>query len=312
MRKEYRDGGVHWTTRGGAARGSLPAVSLPADETTQHTSDKLYFLDGHSHGPRRGEAMTTNGSLPPVDVWQAQTMRVTVFPTEVVSLEPSSWWDKVVGVPPEAVGSRPKVGQFQARGDFEGRQLVLQIQPGRVEWILGPLAKAVDEESTLPSLGSFSEVLQSLSKVVVSWLPQAPALQRFAFGAILTQPVDNVLAGYALLQKYLASSVRLDPESSSDFFYQINRPRPSRTTIAGLRLNRLTKWSVQVVRRMTMTIGTEGGATRALGQDAACRLELDMNTAPDFTGALPADQLGSLLQELIDLGREIAQKGDIQ
>jgi hypothetical protein len=257
--------------------------------------------------------MTTNGSLPPVDAWQAETMRVTVFPTEVVSVEPSSWWDEVVGVPPEAVASRPKVGQFQAHGEFEGRQLVLKVQPGRVEWVLGPLAKAVEEEqSALPSLGTFSEVLQLLSKVVVPWLPQAPALQRFAYGAILKQPVDNVRAGYAVLQRYLASSVHLDLESSSDFFYQINRPRPSRTTVAGLRLNRLTKWSVQVVRRMTMTIGTERGASRVLGEDVALRLELDINTVPDFPGALPAEHLGSLLQELTDLGREIAQRGDIQ
>jgi hypothetical protein len=112
--------------------------------------------------------MTTNGNLPPLDAWQAETMRVTVFPTEVVPVEPSVWWDEVVGVPPETVVARPKVGQFQARGDFEGRQLILQVQPGRVEWILGPLAKAADdEESVLPSLGPFPEVLQSLSKVVV-------------------------------------------------------------------------------------------------------------------------------------------------
>jgi hypothetical protein len=255
--------------------------------------------------------MTTNGNLPPLDAWQAETMRVTVFPTEVVPVEPSVWWDEVVGVPPETVVARPKVGQFQARGDFEGRQLILQVQPGRVEWILGPLAKAADdEESVLPSLGPFPEVLQSLSKVVVPWLPQAPALQRFAFGAIVMQPVNTVHAGYALLQKYLGSYVRLDPESS-DFFYQINRRRPSRT-IAALHLNRLTKWSVQTVRRMTMTLGAEGGAvTRALGEDAACRLELDINTAPDFAGVLPAEQLTALLKELTDLGREIAQRGDI-
>jgi len=256
--------------------------------------------------------MMTNGSLPPVDVWQVETMRVTVFPSEVVTTDPASWWDDVVGFPPETVVARPKIGQFQARGDFEGRQLALQIQPGRVEWVVGPLAKAIEEEdSGLTSLGPFPEVLNSLSKVVVPWLPKAPALQRFAFGAILMQPVDSVRAGYTLLQKYLGS-VRLDPDSSSDFFYQINRPRPSRTAIAALRLNRLTKWSVQVIRRMTMTIGAEGTtATRALGEDAACRLELDINTAPDFTGVLPVEQLGALLQELTDLGREIAQRGDI-
>jgi hypothetical protein len=257
--------------------------------------------------------MTTNGNLPPIDAWQAEAMRVTVFPSDVVPTDRTSWWDDVVGLPPETVIARPKVGQYQARGDFEGRLLALQIQPGRVEWVLGPLAKPMeDEESALPSLGPFPEVLQSLSKIVIPWLHLAPALQRFAFGAILMQPVDSIRSGYTLIQKYLASSVRLDADASADFFYQINRPRPSKTGIPSLRLNRLTKWSVQVIRRMTMTIGSEGGAaTRTLGEDAACRLELDMNTVPDFSGVLPAEHLESLLLELTDLGREIAQKGDV-
>jgi hypothetical protein len=255
--------------------------------------------------------MITNGDLPPIDVWQVETMRVTVFPTEVVPTDRSSWWDDFVGFPPETVTTRPKAGQLQARGDFEGRQLTLAIQPGRIEWAVGPLAKALDEESYVASLGPFPEVLQSLSKVVVPWLPQIPSLQRFAFGATLLQPVDSVRAGYKLLQKYLVSSVRLDPDSS-DFLYQINRPRPSGGPIEDLRLNRLTKWSVQVVRRIAMTIGPEAAATRALGEDAACRLELDINTVPDFAGVLPAGHLAALLQELSDLAREIAQRGDIQ
>jgi hypothetical protein len=258
--------------------------------------------------------MTSNGNLAAIDVWQVETMRVTVFPTEVVPTDRSSWWDHFVGIPPETVVARPKAGQFQARGDFEGRQLALQIQPGRIEWVVGSLAKAPEEaeESLLSSLGPFPEVLNSLSKVVIPWLREAPPLQRFAFGAVLLQPVDTVRSGYALLQKYLGANVRLDPDSSSDFFYQINRPRPSKATIEGLRLNRLTKWSVQVIRRMTMTIGHGGSATRALGEDAACRLELDINTAADFAAVLPVERLEALLQELTDLGREIAQRGDIQ
>ena len=278
------------------------------------STNKLYFLEVDSHGLRSGDVMTTNGNLPAIDVWQVEIMRVTVFPTEVVSTDRSSWWDDFVGIPPETVIARPKAGQFQARGDFEGRQLGLQIQPGRIEWVVGPIAKALEEaeESFLPSLGPFPEVLNSLSKVVIPWLSEAPPLQRFAFGAVLLQPVDSVRGGYTLLQKYLDPNVRLDPDSSSDFFYQINRPRPSKAAVEGLRLNRLAKWSVQVVRRMTMTIGPAGGATRALGEDAACRLEIDINTAADFTAVLPAERLGTLLQELTDLGREIAQRGDIQ
>jgi hypothetical protein len=46
-------------------------------------------------------------------------------------------------------------------------------------------------------------------------------------------------------------------------------------------------------------------------KDFACRLELDINTVPDFQGELPRESFGQLLGELTELGQEIAQKGDI-
>src|SRR5712691_4605478 len=225
--------------------------------------------------------MTTNGNTPPLDAWQVESVRVTAFPRDVLSVEQLSWWDDVVGYAPETVVSRPKTGQYQAHGDFEGRRLTLQVQPGRIEWSVSPITKAEDEESGLPVIGPFPEVITSLSKVVVPWLPQAPALRRLAVGGILLQPVADTRAGYALVQKYLPRA-RFDLEGASDFFYQINRPRPSTTGIQGLRINRFMRWSVQVARRMTLTLGGGGAVARTLGEEAACRLELDINTAPDF------------------------------
>lgn len=238
-------------------------------------------------------------------------MRVTAFPSDVVATEQLSWWNDFVGLPPEAVVSRPKIGQYQAHGDFEGRRLRLQLQAGRIDWSLSGVLKTTEEEFDLALLGPFPEVFTSLSRVVTPWLAKAPPLARFAFGANLVQPVENVRAGYVLLQKYLPG-LPIDPDGSSDFLYQINRPRPSVTRIEGLRMNRLTKWSAQVAHRMTVLFGPSGVEARTLGEEAACRLQLDINTAPDFGRPLPPGELGVLLQEMFDLGREIAQKGDVR
>jgi len=255
--------------------------------------------------------MANNGTMPSIDAWQAESLRFTAFPSEVVSTDQLSWWDSFVGVPPEAVTSRPKAGQYEAHGDFEGRRLALQIQPGRIEWNMKPVVKATDEELDISLLGPFLEVLASMSKVVSSWLPHAPALNRFAFGAVVSQPVEDPRVGLLLLQKYL-HTLTIDPDGSSDVFYQVNRPRPS-TRVEGLRMTRLSKWSVQVAQRVTLVLGPQADVmTRALSLEASCKLELDINTAPDFGRALPADRLGALLEEMIDLGREIAQKGDVR
>jgi hypothetical protein len=256
--------------------------------------------------------MTTNGSTPPVDAWQVESVRVTAFPSEVVPVERISWWDDIVGVPPETVVSRPKTGQYQTQGEFEGRRLVLQIQPGRIDWNVSPTVQVAEEDPKIPLLGPFTDVIASLTKVVASWLPQAPPIKRVAFGAILVQPVENRRAGYVLIKKYLPG-VAIDPDGSSDFFYQINRPRPSTTPIGDdLRINRLSKWSVQVAQRVTVTIDSGGIEGRAFAEEVACRLEVDINTAPDFSGVLPSEQLVPLLQEMTELGREIAQKGDVR
>jgi len=252
--------------------------------------------------------MTTNGRTPPIEAWQVESARVTALPSEVVSIDQLTWWNDVVQVPPEAVVSRPKIGQYQAHGDFEGRRLALQVQPGRIDWSLSAVAKTSEEEFSLALLGPLPEVVSSLLKVVIPWLPKAPALARFAFGATLLQPVEKVRDGYVRLQGYLPR-VPIDPDKSSDFLYQINKPQPSAAGIEGLRMNRLMKWSVQVAQRMTVVVGPAGVETRTMGEEAACRLELDINTAPGFAHPLPAEHLEAFLKEMIGLGFDIAKDG---
>jgi len=133
--------------------------------------------------------------------------------------------------------------------------------------------------------------------LMLRWLAGCPPLQRLAFGAVLTRPVDDLLTGYRQISDYLPF-VQLDPESSSDFSYQINRPRNS-TVISGLRINRFSRWSV--ARVFASTFDTQIG----------CRVELDINTAQEFQGELPQEKLPVIIQELVDLGKEIAENGDI-
>lgn len=254
--------------------------------------------------------MTTNGRTPPVEAWQVATMRVTALLSEAVAVDRLNWWEEAVGIPPEEIVSRPKTGQYQAHGDFEGRRLTLQVQPGRVDWTFNAVVKSPEEEFSLALLGPLPEVTGSLLKVVNPWLPKAPPLARLAFGTTLLQPVDIVRAGYVRLQEYLRY-LPIVPEKSSDFFYQINRPQLS-GTIEGLRINRLMKWSVQVAQRMSTVVSGDGVETRTLGEEFACRLELDINTAPGFGRPLPApDPLLMLLSELVSLGYTIAKDGDV-
>jgi hypothetical protein len=251
-------------------------------------------------------------TMPAVDSWQVESMRLTAFPAEPMKTEGQSWWADLVGYDPETVVSRAKAGQYRAEGEFEGRRLSLNNQLERIDWHLAAAAKQSEEElASLPLAGPFPEVLGSFSKIANGWLGLSPAITRLAFGGVLLQPVEDRRFGYVQIGRYLPS-VTLDPDGSSDFLYQINRPRPSKVGVEGLRINRLMKWSVLMFgqfrmtlqRRMITTVGLDHG-------DSACRLELDINTAPDFEGVLPTDKLMGIFGELVALAGEIAAKGDI-
>ena len=57
---------------------------------------------------------------------------------------------------------------------------------------------------------------------------------------------------------------------------------------------------------LTPTLGT----TESSGS-YYCRLELDINTAPECFGLLTPDKLPELFTEMVEMGKEIAEEGDI-
>jgi hypothetical protein len=144
---------------------------------------------------------------------------------------------------------------------------------------------------------------------MTKWIQTLPMI-RLAFGAVLLQPVDGLAEGYRLLSSYV--QLQIDPENTSDLLYQINRRRVSSSGITGLTINRLAKWSVLRLQRNLFMLSPGSPVQSHTQSEAfACRLELDINTAPEFEGELPQAELPSLIQELVEMGREIAEQGDI-
>jgi len=240
--------------------------------------------------------------------------RVTAFPVEPVNTATLSWWSDLVGHPPESVTSRPKTGQRQEMGELGGHELTLNVEPERIDWVLAPATTA--EEGTvdaLPVAGPFPDVSRLFLELIVQWMPRCPKITRLAFGALLLLPVEDRRAGYVEIANYLPGLVAaLDPERSSDFFFQINRPRASTTGVTGLTINRLTKWSVTLRKRFTVSLSKSQVTTAGYTDErSACRLEFDINTAPNYPDPLPHDTLPVILKELFGLGEEIAANGDV-
>jgi hypothetical protein len=224
-----------------------------------------------------------------------------------------NWWEALVGVQPDTSVVRPREGQRRIEGKFENGKLVMQIQPARIDIGMIPLPDQEPTEIGFLNIGPFEEALAPFSQVVSRWLnlQDHPEIKRIASGAVLLYPVENKVIGYRQLVPYL-HSVKLDPENSSDLQYHINRFRHTTTGVAGLLINRLSRWSVAQVVMAGFVIEPTQISQEMTKSYAACRLELDMNTDAERREPLPPSETPQIFAELINLAKEIVVEGDIK
>ncbi len=158
---------------------------------------------------------------------QTELIRLTAFlgPKERVS-EPT-WWRDLVGAEPATRVLRPILGSLRETGPLGQPGLVLNVQQNRVDWFLIPKT----EEGAPPETrwaGPVGETLEFFDNLMVRWLAGCPPLVRLALGVTVHELMHDRVSAYRRLAEYLPSVV-IDPENSSDFAYQINRPRQSST-----------------------------------------------------------------------------------
>ncbi len=243
--------------------------------------------------------------------WRAESLRLTAFLRRPEDKLDVGSWQEFLGSEPKSSESRPREGLVLEGGSCGQGWLTLEGSPIRVDWRLGINPEDRGTSPEIPSLGDFESVQGQFGVLMKRWLKKSPPLNRLAFGAILNLPVENLTEGYRLLGNYLPK-VEIDPERSRDLFYQINRRRPSRSGIEGVEINRLTKWSVSQLRAGLMDLSPGHGQFMETAEPLfACRLELDINTAPEFKSSLKKSRFSKLFDELVELGMEIARNGDI-
>jgi hypothetical protein len=251
---------------------------------------------------------------PGLSAWQIESLRMTAFPATVPSPQQlADWpgWQAAVASPPPNRASKEHGQEIREDGPLAGNWLLFVRQPARLDWIFHPKFWPTPSGELPTSLGSFVDVLPPFEEAMLRWLAVAPPLSRLAFAAILNLPVTDRVAGYHALSALLP--FRLDPTTSRDFMYQINRPRPSSTPgVQGMEINRLSKWAGvgQIVGQMVVSL-PDGPQSLTHSKRDLCRLELDINTSAEHQGPLLQTTYGGLFQECVGMAREIATEGDI-
>jgi len=248
-------------------------------------------------------------------IWQVEGVRFTAFPLETFKAIEYDWWESLCGEPPETRMINPRNGTIHEEGKFENGIFTVDVAPFRLDYKYSVPNRPPDSDK-LSTLGDLDNVIEKFNVYVNKLinLDKITDLQRLAFGAILFQQVDSKKAGYEILSKYLP--FRIEADKVSDLFFQINRPRNSllETTLL---LNRLTKWSVGAIDLVALELSRSGEKTTTKSFSTtnliyAVRLELDINTSPEYQGPFKKKDILPIFEELIDLGKVTSRKGDLE
>lgn len=240
--------------------------------------------------------------------WYAETLRFTAFALLMPESQALDWWRDLTGEPPEIEVQKKRIGVYQAVGDYGTGKLVLDVTGNKIDWTLVPVDDPArwPDESPSPSIGSFLQAIDVFTKLMHAWLKYCPPASRIAFGSRLLLPAVDKEHSYRQISAYLP--FRLDEKGSSDFLYQINRPRKSTVMKERMTLNRLSKWAAY---RATLAGAIPGQSVFSTEPKHLCCLEIDINTNAEFPGPLPSGEIPDLFRELVELGTEIVKMGDV-
>lgn len=239
--------------------------------------------------------------------WKLENIRLTAFPAEPV-LDKNRHWKAVMGTEPEAHLDQSVRGDLYSIAETpreDGGYISLRIGPNgkRIDWLAGRVQglEPAGESLIAGEVGAWVEVMQEIADAFAA--KAEVEAERLAIGMVLLEPVDSRQEGYRRLGELLEGYVKVDPESS-EFRYQINRPRQSKVR-EGI-VNRVSDWSV--ARKTSLQEGTQ--SVRAV-YNFMTRLALDMSTPADSeVNITPVDQ-ASIIQEMIELALELSDRGDI-
>jgi hypothetical protein len=245
-----------------------------------------------------------------ISQWYAQELRLTVFLSPAAQIGDQTWWKSLVGEQPQNEIFQPQTGVKRYEGLIKDneieRGLILTIHPTRIDWQLVSLNSSVSE---FPTIGSFISSTNYFLTLMLRWLEDSPPIQRLAFGASLLKRVEDPENSYEQLSKYLPFDLDLD---SSDFSYQINRPRKS-TIDENLIINRLSVWSIATLLTLEAGFGNfQSNYAYPTVQSTSLSLNLDINTFGEFIDSSDQKKIKQVFKELVELSKEIAEEGDIK
>lgn len=244
--------------------------------------------------------------------WQAENLRLSAFVVNAIDPTKKHFWEPLIGTPSNEIRHRPQQQLIMEEGPFLNGRLRVEAVNNRVDWRLLP--DLTNPPHDLPTMGPYDVLERGFRELMQRWLADCPSVHRLAYGGVLLLPAESLPDALRRLDELLPT-VRVEPEVTQDFIYRINKRRDSRSGIEGLKINRLSTWAaVQVIEtQIHVSEGDQGtlNVTQLPNPRGLCRLEIDINTIPEFNQEFDKNMILDIFNELVDIGNEIATEGDV-
>ena len=240
--------------------------------------------------------------------WLIQNCRLTVFVTPD-TIVPSTLWPDIIGEQPENSIVQRATATKTENGPFGDGTLSLLVQPMRIDWIY----QTIPDWTATPTLGPFPAAAEQLLQLSRRWAKGNtwfPSISRIALGLVLMYGTPDRSEGYRELRRFIDGVP--NTSDATDFLYQINRPRSSLTSIGGLQVNRLSKWSVGAYLLGVISMGNTEASHNMVNSplQTHVRLELDISTSANFQAIIPRESTESVIDDLFKGAQEICEKGN--
>lgn len=242
--------------------------------------------------------------------WWANSLRLSVFSTEEMSLSDDDW-KQVTGEGTEAEVRQNLPGGRRYIGKFQNGQLVVTVVGRRVDLILSSIVNLEQGQLNAPAIGKWQESVPMFVDQTSAWLQSLRSpVHRLAFGAVALAAANDREMAYDRLKQMLRS-VNVDPARMRDFLFRVNWRADSKA-VEGLSLNRLTTFSALKIQMSIRDSAQSFGETARGPESHYVQLDMDHNTDDAHTHPFDGHDLVPIYQELVSLASGNVEVGEVR
>jgi len=230
--------------------------------------------------------------------WKALNGRITLFPTGPQSIPSAAdLYRAVWGAEPDAFQKQPNPLQpTLAQGRRSEMAATCLTHVTRVDFNLSPVLAPIEtgepKISLIEDTGRlFGELKEIIKKIAGG--TKVSSVSRIALYLQFATVRANFLEANKALTKVMPEQYRISVTDEEDIIFQVNRPRKS-GKVEGLRMNFVTKWSVDNVQVM---VALSAGAAPWTKNFLTASVSFDYNNVAE--AALTTEQQSQLLHECL-------------